>query len=77
MNSVCLQSSTEIQGDHVKCCVDLTRPDPTTEVSALCGSYMQHMDTQVPSVPKPQDSTTVTENIHGGERRGLYKYIGP
>jgi len=28
-------------------------------------------------VPKPQDSTTVTENIHAGETRGLNKYIGP
>jgi len=52
MISVCLQSSTEIQGDHIKCCVDLTWPDPTTEVSTICGSYMQHMGTQDPSCAK-------------------------
>jgi len=61
-NSVRLRSSTEIQGDHVKCCVVFTQPDPTTEVSAPCGSYTQHRDTQVPRCAK-------TSGQHNSDRK--------
>ena len=52
------------QSQPLKClhCVDPTRSTRTPKIQV---------------VPKLQDSTRVTENIHAGETRGLNKYIGP